>query len=178
MSRSRDRSQYASGIGPRRYAGNERGIALIMALMFLVVLALLTVTTGTVTTLSSQISGNYKASIQAFQSAEAGAEEARARLRANVAAANSIYDNTVYANAVLPQPPWQTYLGSATDAQVYGYTTGNMQTRVDSLRTAPPAIVYTVVVTHAINASRQMLYWGDPTGTGTNIRNTTMTGNP
>jgi len=49
-----------------------------MALMFLVVLALLTATTGTVTTLARQISGNYKASIQAFQSAEAGAEEARA----------------------------------------------------------------------------------------------------
>ncbi len=178
MSRYRYRSQYASGIGPRRYAGNERGIALIMALMFLVVLALLTATTGTVTTLARQISGNYKASIQAFQSAEAGAEEVRARLRATVAVANSIYDNTVYADVVLPQPPWQTYLGSATDAQVYGYTTGNTQTRVDSLQTAPPAIVYTVVVTHAINASRQMLYWGDPTGTGTNIRNTTLTGNP
>src|SRR5713101_179594 len=120
MSRYKYRSQYASGIGPRRYSGNERGIALIMALMFLVVLALLTATASTVTTLASQISGNYKASIQAFQSAEAGAEEARARLRANAAAANSIYDNAVYDTVVEPQPPWQTYLGSATDAQVYG----------------------------------------------------------
>src|SRR5207245_16881 len=102
MSRYRYRSQYASGIGPRRYAGNEHGIALIMALMFLVVLALLTLTASTVTTLASQISGNYKASLRSFQSAEAGAEEARARLRANMAVANSIYDNTVYANAVLP----------------------------------------------------------------------------
>jgi hypothetical protein len=92
-----------------------------------------------------------------------------------MAVANSIYDNTVYANAVLPQPPWQTYIGSATDAQVYGYTTGNTQTRVDSLQTASH---YTVVVTHAVNASQQMLYWGDPTSSGTNIRNTTLTGNP
>jgi len=134
-----------------------------MALMFLVVLALLTATTGTVTTLARQISGNYKASIQAFQSAEAGAEEVRARLRATVAVANSIYDNTVYANAVLPQPPWQTYLGSATDAQVYGYTTGNTQTRVDSLQTPSH---YTVVVTHAVMRASKCCTGGMPPAVG------------
>jgi Tfp pilus assembly protein PilX len=144
-----------------------------MALMFLVVIAFLTATASTVTTLARQISGNYKASVQSFQSAEAGAEEARARLRAN--AANPIYDNTVYDNAVLPQPPWQTYIGSATDAQVYGYTTGNTQTLVASLQTASH---YTVKIEHATNAGGQMLYWGSLAGTGVNIRNTTLTGNP
>ena len=162
MSRYRYRFQDASVIGPRRYAGNERGIALLIALMFLVVLALLTATASTVTTLASQISGNYKASIQAFQSAEAGAEEVRARLRGN--AANPIYDN-----AATPQTTWRTYLSSATDAQVYGYTTGNTQTLVASLQTASH---YTVEIKHATNASGQILYWGDPTGSGTNSRNT------
>ena len=178
MSRDRYGSQYTSVIRPRRYSGNEHGIALLIALMFLVVLALLTATANTVTTLASQISGNYKASIRSFQSAEAGAEEARARLRAWPVDGYRIYDYTVYDNAVLPQPPWQTYIGSATDAQVYGYTTGNTQTRVDSLQTAPPYTYYTVKIEHATNAGGQMLYWGSPTGTGVNIRNTTLTGNP
>jgi len=168
-----ERLGWGSGIGPRRYAGNERGIALVMALMFLVVLALLTVTASTVTTLTSQISGNYKASLRSFQNAEAGAEEARARLRGN--AANPIYDNTVYANPPVLQPTWQAYIGSATDAQVYGYTTGNTQTLVASLQTVTP---YTVKIEHATNAAGQMLYWGSPTGTGVNIRNTTLTGYP
>src|SRR5262245_40786643 len=107
---SRYRDQFTSVIRPHHSYGNDRGIALIMTLMFLVVLARMTATASTVTTLARQISGNYKASIQSFQSAEAGAEEARARLRAN--AANPIYDN-----AVTPQTTWRTYIGNATEAQ-------------------------------------------------------------
>jgi Tfp pilus assembly protein PilX len=130
--------------------------------MFIVVLALLGTTTVTVTTLSSQAIGNYKASIQAFQAAEAGAEEARARLRAN--ATSPIVDTAP------TQTTWQAYIGSTTHAQAYGYTGSAHQVRTDSLQTALP---YTVVITHATNASGQLLYWGDPTGSGTNTRNTT-----
>src|SRR5438105_14196769 len=104
--------QCSSLTGPRRHSGNDHGIALITALMFIVRLGLLGATASTVNTLSSQISGNYKASIQAFQAAEAGAEEARARLRAN--AANPIVDTTP------TQTTWQTYIGSLTQAQVHG----------------------------------------------------------
>lgn len=156
--------QCSSLTGPRRRSGNDHGIALITALMFIVVLGLLGATAGTVTTLSSQISGNYKASIQAFQAAEAGTEEARARLRANA-------DNPIDDTTTPPQTTWQTYIGSTTQAQAYGYTTGNTQkVLVASLQTA---LQYTVVITHATNASGQILYWGDPTGSGTNTRNIT-----
>jgi len=156
-------SQCSRLTGPPQRAGNDHGMALIGALMFMVVLTLLSLTVANVMTMSSQISGNYKASLQAFQAAEAGAEEARARLRAN--AANPITDT-------LPtQTTWQTYIGSATQAQAHGYTTGTtQQTLVASLQTA---LQYTVVITHATNGSGQMLYWGDPTGSGTNTRNTT-----
>jgi Tfp pilus assembly protein PilX len=149
-------------VGPHRYYGNNHGIALVTALMFIVIIALLGATTTTMTTLSSQASGNYKASIQSFQAAEAGAEEARARLRAN--ATSPIVD------AAPTQTTWQAYIGSTTQAQAYGYTSAYQQVRTDSLQTALP---YTVVITHATNASGQILYWGDPTGSGTNIRNTT-----
>src|SRR5439155_6354675 len=136
-------SQCSRLTGPHQRSGNDHGMALIGALMFMVVLTLLSLTVANVMTMSSQISGNYKASLQAFQAAEAGAEEARARLRAN--AANPIADTTP------TQTTWQTYIGSATQAQTHGYTTGNTQKiLIASLQTA---LQYTVVVTHATNAS-------------------------
>jgi Tfp pilus assembly protein PilX len=154
--------QFSRSAGPQRRYGNNHGIALVTVLMFIVVLALMGATAATVTTLSSQISGNYKASIQSLQTAEAGAEEARARLRAN--ATSPIVD------AAPTQTTWQAYIGSTTQAQAYGYTGGLQQVQTNSLQTA---LHYTVVIRHATNASGQILYWGDPTGTGNNTRNTT-----
>jgi len=148
---------------PQRRSGNNHGIALVTALMFMVVLALLGATSVTVATLSSQASGNYKASIQAFQTAEAGTEEARARLRAT--ATSRINDTTPTATT------WQTFIGSTMQAQAYGYTGSASQVRTESLQTA---LQYTVVIQHATNASGQILYWGDPTGTGTNTRTATV----
>lgn len=145
---------------PHWRSGNDHGIALVSALMFLVVLALLGTNTATVTTLYSQISGNYKASIQAFQAAEAGAEEARARLRGN--ATNRIDDNAP------TQTQWQAYLGSTSQAQAYGYTSGLYQTHAESLQSD---VQYTVVIAHATNSGGEVLLWGDPNGTGTNTRN-------
>src|SRR5215470_3574833 len=160
-------SQLVPLAGPSQPSGNNHGIALVTALLFIVLLALLGATTVTVTTWSSQASGNYKASLQAFQVAEAGAEEARGRLRAN--ATSPIYDT----NTPL-QTAWQAFIGSLAQAQAHGYTGSTPQVRTNSLQTA---LAYTVVIQHATNASGQLLYWGDPTGTGTNIRNTT-TGQP
>src|SRR6266704_1244767 len=145
----------------RRYSNNH-GIALVTSLMFIVVLALLGATSATVATLSSQASGNYKASIQSFQSAEAGAEEARARLRAN--ATSPIVDSTETQNTTT----WQNYIGSTAQAQVYGYTGSSSQVRTDSLQTA---LHYTVVVKHTTGpdptdpTKKLPLYWGDPDNT-------------
>jgi len=151
--------------GPQQHYSNNHGIALVTSLMFIVVLALLGATSATVTTLSSQAIGNYKASIQSFQAAEAGAEEARARLRAN--ATSQVVDSTQTQNTTT----WQTYIGSTAQAQVYGYTGSSSQVRADGLQTA---LHYTVVIQHTTNASGQILYWGDPNGTGTNTRTTTV----
>lgn len=148
---------------PRRLRRHDQGVAMVSALMFLLVLALLSTSIATVTTQSSQIGGNYKASVQALQAAEAGAEEARGRLRGN--ATSPITDD-----AAPTQTQWRTYIGSQTQAQTYGYTGGLYQTRTASLQNG---IQYTVVIAHATNGSGEILYWGDPNSTGTNIRNTT-----
>src|SRR5215475_12458925 len=136
------RYQLSHMAGPQRLSGNNRGIALLMVLKFIVVLSLLGATTATVMTLSSQISGNYKASIQSVQTAEAGAEEARARLRAN--ATSPIVD------AAPTQTTWLAYIGSLEQARAYGFTGGLQQSQTNSLQTA---LYYTVVIRHATNAS-------------------------
>jgi PilX N-terminal len=155
----------------QRRLGNTHGIALISALMFVVLLALLGATTATVSTVASHSSGNYKATIQSLQSTEAGAEEARGRLRGN--AVNRILDTAPTAKT------WTAFIGSPTHAQAYGYTGSAQQVRTDSLQTA---LAYTVVITHATvpdptdptePSKRLLLYWGDPTGTGTYTRTTT-----
>jgi hypothetical protein len=164
-------SQLSCLAGPRQRYGNNHGIALLSALMFVVLLAILGATTATVATVASHISGNYKATIQSFQSAEAGTEEARGRLRAN--AANRITDTAPTAQT------WTAFIGSPTQAPAYGYTGSSPQVRTDSLQTA---LAYTVVITHATvpdpaaptdPSQRLLLYWGDPTGTGTYTRTTT-----
>src|SRR5215467_1971213 len=117
-------AQLAPLAGPPQPSGNNHGIALVTALLFIVLLALLGATIVTVTTWSSQASGNYKATIQSLQAAEAGTEEARGRLRAN--ASSPIYDT----NTPL-QTAWQAFIGSTPHAQAYGYTGSASQVRTD-----------------------------------------------
>jgi hypothetical protein len=131
--------------------------------MFVAILVLLGATTATVTTMSSQISGNYKASIQSLQTAEAGTEEARARLRGN---ATSRLNDTAPGST-----SWQAFIGSTAQAQAYGYTGSSSQVRTDSLQTA---LQYAVVIAHATDSNGTMLYWGDPNNTGNNTRTTTV----
>jgi PilX N-terminal len=165
------RSQCSRLARPQWHPGNNHGIALISALMFVILLALLGATTATVSTVSSHISGHYKATIQSFQSAEAGTEEARGRLRAN--ATNRITDTAPTSKT------WTAFIGSTTQAQAYGYTGSTEQVRTDSLQTA---LAYTVVLTHATvpdptdptdPSKRLLLYWGDPSGSGVYTRSTT-----
>src|SRR2546423_12089292 len=153
--------QAGLGWAQQRYR-RDHGIALVSALMFLLALALVGGAAATVMTWSRQISGNYKASIQAFEAAESGAEEARARLRGN--ATSPITD------AAPTQIQWQTYIGSPTQVQAYGYTGSSQQVQTNSLQTS---LQYAVKIVHATNSTGNILYWGDPNGTGTNTRNTT-----
>jgi hypothetical protein len=131
--------------------------------MLLGVLALLGTAAMTFTTTDVLISGNYKSMARTFHAAEAGTEEARARLRAS--AAHPIVD------AHPTQTGWRAYIGSVTNAQGKGYNASNgMHVRVDSLQNA---LDYTVEVQHATDAGGNILYWGDHDGDGVNTRNTT-----
>jgi type II secretory pathway pseudopilin PulG len=63
---------------------NEKGVALVVVIMLIAVLAILGATAIITSSTDIRISGNYKLSNQAFYIAEAGIERARAQLRSDM----------------------------------------------------------------------------------------------
>lgn len=156
----------------------DSGSALTLAVGLTAVLALVGLTTVTTTTIEThmnepmktrthanyaQIARYYTMSTQAFYAAEAGVEEARARLWIYAGLAR-IIDRAPY------DPQWRVYIGSARQAQEYGYDP-QQHARVDSLQTD---LAYTVLVRHATHATdHHVLRWGDAHSVGVNTPNTT-----
>ena len=154
-------------MGFQNHLKNERGAALVIGLMFLAILGLLGTTAVVLTTTDMQIGSNYKTSVQSFNAAQAGIDEARARLKGN--AANPIVDgDPTNAN-------WETYIGTDTLAQkLSGYATGD--TITTSVHTFTD-MDYAVQLRHALDAGGNVLYWGDSDGDGFSERNTTLGNN-
>lgn len=143
--------------------GREKGMVLPTAVVFLGVLAMLGTTAVVTTTTEMRIGANYKVSEQAFYSAQAGCEEARARLREN--AANPVSDGNP------TQTQWRAYIGSFSKAKEKGYdSTTSLHTRYNSLASD---VGYTVQIRHQTNSAGNILYWGDADGDGINERNAT-----
>ncbi|MCK4467058.1 MAG: pilus assembly PilX N-terminal domain-containing protein, partial [Desulfobacterales bacterium] len=121
-------------------------------------IAILGTTAVIVTTTDLKIGSNYRASEQAFYAAEAGIEEARARLRNNAA------------NAVeVPTPSKKSvYIGSEVKAKGKGY-----DPEKHGYYTSLSDLDYLVEIKRQTDASGNVLYWGDSDGDGVNERNTT-----
>lgn len=128
---------------------NESGMVLLLAMLIMSALILL----GTTAVMESQtdlrISGNYKTSAIAFYSAEAGIEEARARLRLNFAPTASII-----VDSAPTDPDWTASINAANSLQ--------------------SALSYTVNIKHKTNASNQILYCHSSGGGATYTVNTTV----
>jgi hypothetical protein len=92
---------------------NEKGMVLPLGLMFLAIIAILGTTAVIVTTTDLKIGSNYRASEQAFYAAEAGIEEARARLKGSSTAddyagdPSSSYQES-WSAYILTSSSWQT----------------------------------------------------------------------
>lgn len=91
---------------------NESGFVLSVGLMLLAVLTLLGITGVMISTTDLKISNKYRGSGQAFYSAEAGIQEARARLRGEASAA--LYAGDPAAN---PDPTWLAYIVTSSSWQ-------------------------------------------------------------
>ena len=91
---------------------NEKGMVLATGLIFMAIIAILGTTAVIVTTTDLKIGSNYKQSVQAFCAAEAGIEEARARLKGSSAAPN--YAGDPSGN----DPWWSAYILTSSSWQL------------------------------------------------------------
>jgi len=147
---------------PEESLRDEKGVSLVVSLLLIAALLLLGTTAVFMSTTNVKISANYKTSNRAFFAAEAGIEEARARMKAD--AANPITDGHP------AQAGWSAYIGAETKAQGKGYDSNNaLHVRVASLQSA---LDYTVRIVHKTDSAGNILYWGDSNGDGINERNT------
>ena len=141
---------------------DENGAILTVALIFVGILALVGATATLITTTDTKIGANYKASGKALYVAEAGAQEAKQRLRPGVTGAIT--------DAHTDKAQWSAYIGTDPKSQKKGYdSTNSMHVRVASLQTA---MDYTVVIRHQTNAAGSVLYWGDVDNDGDFERHT------
>jgi Tfp pilus assembly protein PilX len=144
---------------------DQRGVATAIGLLLLAVLTLLGTTAVVFTSTDIQISGNYKVSEVAFFAAEAGIEEARARLR-STAEANLINDS--YPTST----QWRAYIGTLARSQTLGFNPSlSTHSRTGSLQSS---MSYVVEIKHKTDAIGNIMYWGDDNTDGIVTRNTTV----
>ena len=140
---------------------NEKGMVLIIALIFTCMLAMLGTTAVMTTTTDVKIGANYRDSEQAFYVAQAGIEEATARLRAGAAGAIDDHQRA--------ETGWRAYIGDLAEARDRGYdSSSGMHVTYESLQSN---LDYTVMIRHQTNGEGNMVYWGDTDGNGTNELN-------
>jgi Tfp pilus assembly protein PilX len=136
---------------------NEKGMVLVVGLLIIMVLTLLITTAVMTTTTDLKITGNYKTSEMAFYAAEAGIEEARARLRYNYLPDDGGLTSRIKeANDTERQSPSWSKTISATGTH----------------RSIQSALSYEVTIEHQKNTSGAVLYWRDFNNDGLNERST------
>ena len=98
----------------RSVCNNENGVALVIGLMFLAILAMLGTTAVVMTTTDMQIGANYKASVQSYYVTEAGLEEALHRM--SLGSGDTNYIGEIGTG---PTPGWGRYLVLQTGANEF-----------------------------------------------------------
>ena len=139
----------------RALSGNERGMILAMILLMLPVVALLGAVAITITTTDVEISGNYKANVRALGAAEAGLEEARARLIGSAADATFAGDpaanpNAAWTSYILTTNTWHTPNDPHYNAAMTNYvpTTASRTNTTITVNSLQTAITYWVKLRH------------------------------
>ena len=133
---------------------NEKGMVLPLGLMFLAIISILGTTAVIVSTTDLKIGSNYRASEQAFCAAEAGIEEARARLRGSSTAANYAGDPSPYdewwSAYILTSGSWQTSDDPDYDGNYNNYipTSGSHTNTAITANSLQTNISYFVKIRH------------------------------
>lgn len=129
---------------------NNRGFALVTCMLLIAAVLILSAIASLSITSDLKVAGTDRAMKQAFSIAESGTEEARARL--STVSANPIPDNSPTSAA------WEAYIGTPSLCQQMGYDSSNSNHfRYDSVS----GLNVAVKIAHKVNASGQVVRWGD-----------------
>ena len=125
----------------------EKGIVLVMALMFLLVLGLLGMSAISMTAYDNRISGNKRISDQAFYAADAGVQEVMGRFRPD--ATGEIEDTDPL------NPNWRRFIAlNQSQAAKVGYVSGPNHLFLQSLQTR---LDFAVELEHKVNIANAVV---------------------
>ncbi len=145
--------------------GNSKGTALVTGLLVVLLLTILSLVAMISTGTELKIASNDRSAKEAFYIAESGLDDARSRLQ--ITSPSPITD-TLPTNI-----NWRAFIGNVTKCQGMGYQSANSNHwHYDQLN--PPNMDYAVWVRHKVNASNQILLWGDANNDGKAEENTTV----
>ncbi|OGP92947.1 MAG: hypothetical protein A2156_10360 [Deltaproteobacteria bacterium RBG_16_48_10] len=129
-----------------KYLKEERGIALIISMMMLLTLTFLGMSAVMTSTYDTRISGNVRASEQAFNVTDAGINEFLGRFRWG--ATNEIQD-------LDPENPnWELFLAiDASKAQTIGYSAGD-----NFIQSLQNQLDFRVKITHKVDLANNVIF--------------------
>src|SRR5919108_3790082 len=142
-------------VSRRALYSNERGTILVTILLLLPVVALLGAVAIKITATDVEISGNYKATVRAEAAAEAGLEEARARLIGSATDATFAGDpaappNAAWTSYILTTNSWHTSHDPYYNAAMTNYvpTTASRINPTITANSLQTTIAYWVKIRH------------------------------
>ncbi len=147
-------------------SGSEKGIALVLALLLLLVATLIGINAVNTTTFEANISGNKRASEQAFYSAEAGINEFFGRFRDGAVSEIAYYDASCGDGSCdQNKPGWRFYIAlNSTKAGTKGYNSGD-PTNHRFYTSLQNTLDYVVEARHKIDPSTgQVIKFPAPSG--------------
>jgi Tfp pilus assembly protein PilX len=136
---------------------DNRGSVLIAGLLVLLVLSILGLAAMMTTSMELKISANDREAKRAFYLAEAGLEDARSRMQTG-AGSFPVYD------AHPTNQSMGIFIGTNEKSVTKGYqSTNSNHARYNRLNTS---LDYVVTITHKLDSSENILYWGNSDGDG------------
>lgn len=145
---------------------NERGFALVTCLLLIAMVLILSAIASQSITSDLKVAGTDRSMKQAFSIAESGTEEARARM--SPVSTALITDNSPSSTT------WEAYIGTPSRCQQMGYDSSNGN---HFLYASVSGLNYAVKIAHKVNATGQVLRWGDTNEDG-KYEESTTTGEP
>src|SRR5512134_402197 len=129
---------------------NERGFAFVTCLLLIAIVLILSAIASQSITSDLKVAGTDRSMKQAFSIAESGTAEAKTRM--------SPVSTALITDGSPTSTTWEAYIGTPSRCQQMGYDSSNGN---HFLYASVSGLNYTVKIAHKVNATGQVLRWGD-----------------